>query len=63
MTDTPFKALVVEENDGQYVTAIRERDIVDLPKGDLLVRVSYSALNYKDALSASGNKGSRRGSG
>jgi len=28
-----------------------------LPENDLLIRVRYSSLNYKDALSASGNKG------
>jgi putative YhdH/YhfP family quinone oxidoreductase len=28
-----------------------------LPSGELLVKVEYSSLNYKDALSASGNKG------
>ncbi len=57
MSNTLFKALVVEESDGQYISTIKQRDISDLPKGDLLVRVSYSSLNYKDALSASGNKG------
>ena len=57
MSDNLFKALVVEQSDGKYVSAISQRDIADLPKGDLLVRVSYSSLNYKDALSASGNKG------
>ena len=57
MTENQFKALVVEESDGQYVSSIKQRNINDLPKGDLLVRVSYSSLNYKDALSASGNKG------
>jgi len=29
----------------------------ELPEGDLIVRVHYSSLNYKDALSASGNRG------
>ena len=28
-----------------------------MPPGEVLVNVSYSSLNYKDALSASGNKG------
>ena len=32
----------------------------DLPEGDLLVRVHYSSLNYKDALSATGNRGVTR---
>lgn len=57
MSENPFKALVVEENDGKFISSINERTVDDLPEGDLLVRVSYSSLNYKDALSASGNKG------
>ncbi|MHC4755296.1 MAG: YhdH/YhfP family quinone oxidoreductase, partial [Planctomycetota bacterium] len=32
----------------------------DLPPGELLIKVRYSSLNYKDALSASGNKGVTR---
>ena len=32
----------------------------DLPDGDLLVRVHYSSLNYKDALSATGHRGVTR---
>jgi putative YhdH/YhfP family quinone oxidoreductase len=32
----------------------------ELPSGDVLVNVKYSSLNYKDALSASGNKGVTR---
>jgi len=35
---------------------IVNRSVSDLPENDLLVNVHYSSLNYKDALSASGNK-------
>ncbi|WP_138432059.1 YhdH/YhfP family quinone oxidoreductase [Fodinibius saliphilus] len=56
MTDS-FQALVVEEDDGTFRRSIKELDIEDLPKHDTLVKVHYSSLNYKDALSASGNKG------
>jgi len=56
-----FKALVVEKTlDNQYVREIRERSIDDLPPGDLVVRVHYSSLNYKDALSATGHPGVTR---
>ncbi|MDD5758979.1 MAG: YhdH/YhfP family quinone oxidoreductase [Desulfobulbaceae bacterium] len=54
---TDFQALIVEEHDKQYVRRIGCRRLQDLPDGDLLVRVRYSSLNYKDALSASGNRG------
>lgn len=52
-----YKALVVEEADGQFSASIKELDTDNLPAGDVLVKVNYSSLNYKDALSATGNKG------
>ncbi len=58
---TSFKALQTSENEeGRFETRIIERDINDLPVGEVLIRVSYSSLNYKDALSASGNRGVTR---
>ena len=54
----PFKALrVIETPAGKFVRSIEELDLEDLPPGELLVKVFYSSLNYKDALSATGNKG------
>lgn len=55
-----FKALVVSEQDGRYVSQVITRKIDDLPEGEVLIRVKYSSLNFKDALSASGNKGVTR---
>ncbi|MCS9086615.1 YhdH/YhfP family quinone oxidoreductase, partial [Pseudomonas aeruginosa] len=56
-----FKALwVTEAPHGVYETQVVERDTGDLPAGDVLIRVQYSSLNYKDALSASGNRGVTR---
>jgi putative YhdH/YhfP family quinone oxidoreductase len=53
-----YKALRVTENpDKTFSRAVADCDISGLPDNDVLVRVAYSALNYKDALSASGNKG------
>lgn len=53
-----YKALVVEETGKKsYRRSIHTKTIDDLPEGDLLIRVRYSSLNYKDALSATGNKG------
>ena len=52
-----FKALVVEEtNDGEFKKSIHERKVSDLPENDLLIEVHYSSLNFKDAMSATGNK-------
>ncbi|QIB52474.1 YhdH/YhfP family quinone oxidoreductase [Pseudomonas sp. OIL-1] len=55
-----FKALVVSEEGGRYMSRVQSRHIDDLPQGEVLIRVKYSSLNYKDALSASGNKGVTR---
>ncbi len=53
-----FKALIVEEHAEKKITRrIGQRSISDLPEGPLLVKVHYSSLNYKDALSATGNRG------
>ncbi|MBB6480266.1 YhdH/YhfP family quinone oxidoreductase [Spirochaeta isovalerica] len=57
MKDIDFKAYVVNEEENNYLGKITRRKIDDLPEGDLLIKVYYSSLNYKDALSASGNKG------
>jgi acrylyl-CoA reductase (NADPH) len=58
---TTFKALEVTETpDGQFVRQIIQRNINDLPAGEVLIKVKYAALNYKDALSATGNKGITR---
>ncbi len=56
-----FKALVVTETSAEVFTReITNRNISDLPQNDVLIRVHYSSLNYKDALSASGNRGVTR---
>lgn len=56
-----FRAFqVTKEEDGSFTRAIVERGTSDLPDGDVLVRVAYSSLNYKDALSATGNPGVTR---
>lgn len=58
---TIFKALVVEKTpEKQFLREIRERSLADLAPGELLVRVQYSSLNYKDALSATGHPGVTR---
>jgi acrylyl-CoA reductase (NADPH) len=57
----PFKALwVTETKSGTFERNIVDRKIDDLPSGEIVIRVHYSSLNYKDALSATGNKGITR---
>ena len=52
-----YKALVTSEENKTFVNSIGTKDINDLPDNDTLIKVKYSSLNFKDALSASGNKG------
>jgi acrylyl-CoA reductase (NADPH) len=53
-----FKALQITETpEGIFERHIINRELSDLPPGDLLIKVHYSALNYKDGLSATGHKG------
>jgi acrylyl-CoA reductase (NADPH) len=55
-----FKAFRVEEKEGNYFSTIKEMPFNTLAQGQVLIKVHYSSLNYKDALSASGNKGVTR---
>ena len=55
-----FKAFLTEENEKGFISNVKERTFEDLPDGDVLIKVAFSSLNYKDALSASGNKGVSR---
>ncbi|GAB5450224.1 MAG: YhdH/YhfP family quinone oxidoreductase [Halioglobus sp.] len=58
---TTYRALYVEEvEEKTFEQRITERDTADLPEGELLVRVHYSSLNFKDAMSAHGNPGVTR---
>lgn len=61
MENQTFRALVVEESEPkQFTRSVQERTVADLPEGDLLIRVHYSSLNYKDGLSATGAPGVTR---
>lgn len=56
-----FNALQVQKNDaGEIHRAIVELDTHALPNHPVLIDVHYSSLNYKDALSATGNPGVTR---
>ena len=57
---TSFKAFWVEKTEESVVHSVVERTVADLPEGDVLVKVSFSSLNYKDAMSAKGVPGVTR---
>ena len=61
MSQPTFKAMVVRETgDKKFVREIATRRIEELAPGEVLIKVSYSSLNYKDALSATGHRGVTR---
>ena len=55
-----YSAYYVEENEGSYSASITKLDLKKPQEGFVQIKVSHSSLNYKDALSASGNKGVTR---
>jgi acrylyl-CoA reductase (NADPH) len=55
-----FRAFLVEKTSHGFQRRLVEREVDDLPAGDVLIDVRYSSLNYKDALSATGNPGVTR---
>ena len=52
-----YKAYYVEESDGVFSSSIKNLEIPEPQDGEILISVSYSSLNYKDALCATGVKG------
>jgi acrylyl-CoA reductase (NADPH) len=56
-----FRRLSVKVSEtGEVTREIENADLDAFDTHDLLIKVAYSSLNYKDALSASGNKGISR---
>tara|TARA_B100001123_G_scaffold184963_2_gene211760 strand:+ start:8191 stop:9201 length:1011 start_codon:yes stop_codon:yes gene_type:complete len=56
MSTQTYQALVVRQSEKTFVKSIEDLSTDDLPEGEVLIRVHYSSLNYKDAMSASGNR-------
>ncbi|HUA84607.1 MAG TPA: MDR family oxidoreductase [Bryobacteraceae bacterium] len=52
-----FKALIATQEDGKFHASIEEIEPAALPPGEVLVRVAYSSLNYKDGLAVLGKPG------
>ena len=58
MSETHFSCMWVEQSDAGGVSqTIHQITPAQLPDEEVLVRVDYSSLNYKDALAASGHPG------
>ena len=54
MPQDTFKALVVDQKEGGIQAEFRTLPREALPEGDVLVKVAYSTLNYKDGLAVTG---------
>jgi acrylyl-CoA reductase (NADPH) len=52
--------VVSKTDEKTFTREITERSISDLPEGEVLIRVHFSSLNYKDGLSCIGNPGVTR---
>jgi NADPH2:quinone reductase len=53
-TPDNFRAYRIDQQDGKIVAGFQELSVDDLTEGDVVVRVSHSTINYKDALAATG---------
>ena len=45
-----FKAVVIDNQNEKFTREIREINKTDLKDGNVLIKIDYSSLNYKDAL-------------
>lgn len=57
MVDKMFKALVVDEKDDSVTATVENCSIDSLSEGDTVIEITYSAINYKDALATIKNGG------
>jgi len=54
---TNFTAVLVTQSDGKNSASIQKLERTALPPGEVLIRVAYSSLNYKDGLAVTGRPG------
>ncbi|MFC3884528.1 acryloyl-CoA reductase [Bacillus songklensis] len=47
-----FKALIVDKTESEFLVDIKNISLNDLPHGEVLIKVSYSSINYKDGLAS-----------
>jgi acrylyl-CoA reductase (NADPH) len=52
-----FRAILATQQDGKFAASIQDVSRDSLPPGDVLIRVAYSSLNYKDGLAVTGKPG------
>ncbi|WP_071393202.1 NADPH:quinone oxidoreductase family protein [Bacillus tuaregi] len=47
-----FKALIVDKHEADFRVSVNELTLQDLPEADVLIKVAYSSINYKDGLAS-----------
>lgn len=47
-----FKALMINKTEDDFSVKMQELTLNDLPDGEVLIKVSYSSVNYKDGLAS-----------
>lgn len=57
MPNTTFTGVLATQQEGKFHATIQQIPIDQLPPGDVLIRVAYSSLNYKDGLAVTGKPG------
>ena len=58
MITKSFFALVTDEiSENKFISSVKQRSTSELQNNDVLIKVHFSSLNFKDALSAKGHKG------
>ena len=49
-----FRAFRIDQENDQIVAGFRDLSVDDLSPGEVVIKVSHSTINYKDALAATG---------
>ncbi|WP_091837387.1 NADPH:quinone oxidoreductase family protein [Marininema halotolerans] len=47
-----FRSFVVDKSEGSFTSGIKQLKMNQLPEGDVLVKVAWSGVNYKDGLAS-----------
>src|SRR5437588_4958422 len=50
--EATFKAFVVDKKEEGFTVTFKDLTLADLPPGEVLVKVGYSGVNYKDGLAS-----------
>jgi acrylyl-CoA reductase (NADPH) len=54
MSDSLFKSFRIHSDKSSHRASVEEMRVDDLLPGEVVIKVAYSSVNYKDALAGSG---------